>query len=59
MRTLVLVASPAMIAAAGAAKADPIDLTVYAGKDGCINTQKLASAQLANTYRRRAIFLTA
>ena len=34
MKTLLLISSVAALAALGAAKADPVDLTAYADKDG-------------------------
>ena len=40
------------------AKADPVDLTVYADKDGYIDVQKLTCAQLANTFQEDADHLT-
>jgi hypothetical protein len=43
---------------AGAAKADPVDLTAYADKDGFIDVHKLTCAQLANTCQEDANFLT-
>jgi hypothetical protein len=48
----------ASLALAGAAKADPVDLTVYADKDGYVDVQKLTCAQLANTYQEDADYLT-
>lgn len=41
-----------------AAKADPVDLTAYADKDGYIDVQKLTCAQLANTFQEDADHLT-
>ena len=58
MKKLLLIASVAMMAAVGAAKADPVDLTAYADKDGFIDVQKLTCGQLANTYQEDADHLT-
>jgi hypothetical protein len=48
----------AMMTMIGAAKADPVDLTAYADKDGYIDVQKLTCGQLANTYQEDADHLT-
>lgn len=58
MKKFLLVSSVAMLTYAGAAKADPVDLTAYADKDGFIDVQKLSCAQLANTYQEDANYLT-
>lgn len=57
MKTLLLTTA-ALLALAGAAKADPVDLTAYADKDGYIDVQKLTCAQLANTFQEDADHLT-
>ena len=53
LKTMVLgcVAAMALI---GAAKADPVDLSAYADKNGFIDVQTLTCAQLANTYQEDA-----
>ena len=43
---------------AGAAKADPVELSTYADKDGYVDVQKLTCAQLANTFQEDADYLT-
>jgi hypothetical protein len=52
-----LLAALAMIAA-GAAKADPVDLSTYADANGFIDVQALTCGQLANTYQEDANALT-
>lgn len=44
----------AAMALFGAAKADPVDLSAYADKNGFIDVQTLTCAQLANTYQEDA-----
>jgi hypothetical protein len=58
MRKTLILGFIAAMAAFGAAKADPVDLTVYADKDGYVDVQKLTCAQLANTYQEDADYLT-
>jgi hypothetical protein len=58
MKKFLLISSLAMMATAGAAKADPVDLTAYADKDGFIDVQTLTCGQLANTYQEDADHLT-
>ena len=58
MKKLLLIAGVAAVALAGVAKADPVDLTAYADKDGFIDVQALTCAQLANTYQEDADHLT-
>ena len=58
MRKMIIVGFSAAMAMVGAAKADPVDLTAYADKDGYIDVQKLTCAQLANTYQEDADHLT-
>ncbi len=58
MNKFAMMAIAATLAAAGAAKADPVDLTAYADKDGYIDVQKLTCAQLANTFQEDADHLT-
>jgi hypothetical protein len=58
MKKFLLASSVAAMAVAGAAKADPVDLTAYADKDGFIDIQKLTCGQLANTYQEDADHLT-
>ncbi len=58
MKEFALMSGLVVIALTGAAKADPLDLTAYADKDGYINVQKLTCAQLANTYQEDADHLT-
>jgi hypothetical protein len=58
MEKTMILGFAAMLAMAGAAKADPVDLTVYADKDGYIDVQKLTCAQLANTFQEDADHLT-
>jgi len=48
----------AAIAIAGAAKADPVDLSAYADANGFIDVQALTCGQLANTYQEDANALT-
>ena len=43
----------AAMAMAGAAKADPVDLSAYADKNGFIDVQALTCAQLANNLPKR------
>ena len=54
----ILIGTAAAMAMIGAAKADPVDLTAYADKNGYIDVQKLTCAQLANTYQEDADHLT-
>jgi len=58
MRKLMFLPAAATMAMIGAAKADPVDLTAYADKDGYIDVQALTCAQLANTYQEDADHLT-
>ena len=58
MKSLLLMTSVAIAAVASGAKADPVDLTAYADKDGYIDVQKLTCAQLANTFQEDADHLT-
>jgi len=44
----------AALSIAGAAKADPVDLSTYVDANGFIKVQKLTCAQLANTYQEDA-----
>jgi HdeA/HdeB family len=57
MKKTVLLAVAAAFVAVGVAKADPVDLSTYADKDGYILVKKLTCAQLANTYQEDANFL--
>jgi hypothetical protein len=54
MKRLALAAAAAAIAAVGAAKADPVDLSAYADANGFIDVQALTCGQLANTYQEDA-----
>jgi len=54
----ILIGTAAAMTMIGAAKADPVDLTAYADKNGYIDVQKLTCAQLANTYQEDADHLT-
>ena len=54
MKRLLLIASVAMAAAFGAAKAGPVDLSAYADANGFIDVQALTCGQLANTYQEDA-----
>lgn|SRR5574337_559638 len=58
MKIPTLISIVTLLALPGAAKADPVDLTAYADKDGYIDVQKLTCAQLANTYQEDADHLT-
>jgi HdeA/HdeB family len=58
MRKALILGAVAAMAALGAAKADPVDLSNYADKDGYVDVQKLTCAQLANTYQEDADYLT-
>jgi opacity protein-like surface antigen len=58
MKRFLLISSVAMMAMAGAAKADPVDLSAYADANGFIDVQKLTCGQLANTYQEDANALT-
>ena len=58
MKKILLISSVAMMAMAGAAKADPVDLSAYADANGFIDVQKLTCGQLANTYQEDADYLT-
>jgi len=53
-----LLISAAALVTLGVAKADPVDLTAYADKDGYVDVQKLTCAQLANTFQEDADHLT-
>ncbi len=53
-----LISSIAMLALAGAAKADPVDLSAYADANGYIDVQALTCGQLANTFQEDANALT-
>ncbi|MDR3645147.1 MAG: HdeA/HdeB family chaperone [Clostridia bacterium] len=57
MKKALLLGMAAAFAMIGAAKADPVDLSTYADKDGYILVKKLTCAQLANTYQEDANFL--
>ena len=59
MRKTVIFGLAAAIAAIGAAKADPVDLSAYVDKNGFLDVQTLTCAQLANTYQEDADALTA
>ena len=48
-----------ILAAIGAAKADPVDLNAYVDANGFIDVQTLTCAQLANTYQSDANVLMA
>ena len=54
MKKTVILGLIATLAIVGAAKADPVDLSAYADKNGFIDVQKLTCAQLANTYQEDA-----
>ena len=54
MKKILLISSVAMMAMAGAAKADPVDLSAYADANGFIDVQALTCGQLANTYQEDA-----
>src|SRR5580693_7643350 len=54
MNKTVFLGFAAAIAILGAAKADPVDLSAYADKNGFIDVQRLTCAQLANTYQEDA-----
>jgi hypothetical protein len=58
MRKLALISTVAAMAAIGAAKADPVDLSAYVDKNGFIDVQTLTCAQLANSYQEDADALT-
>ena len=58
MKTTMVLGAVAAVAMIGVAKADPVDLTAYADKDGYIDVQKLTCAQLANTFQEDADHLT-
>ncbi len=58
MKKFLLISSIAVMAMAGAAKADPVDLSAYADANGFIDVQALTCAQLANTYQEDANALT-
>ena len=58
MKKALLLGCALALGAIGAAKADPVDLTAYADKDGYIDVQKLTCAQLANTFQEDADYLT-
>lgn len=48
-----------ILAAVGAAKADPVDLNAYVDANGFIDVQALTCAQLADTYQSDANVLMA
>ena len=54
MKKLLLVAAAAALAAVGAAKADPVDLSAYADANGFVDVQALTCGQLANRYQEDA-----
>ena len=54
MRKTMLLGFVAALATIGVAKADPVDLSVYADKNGFIDVQTLTCGQLANTYQEDA-----
>ncbi len=54
MKKFLMISSVALMAIAGAAKADPVDLSAYADANGFIDVQKLTCGQLANTYQEDA-----
>jgi HdeA/HdeB family len=58
MRKIVLMTIAAGFAFAGAAKADPVDLSTYVDKNGFLDVQTLTCGQLANTYQEDADALT-
>jgi len=47
------------LSGAGAAKADPVDLSAYVDANGYLDVQALTCAQLANTYQEDANLLAA
>ncbi len=49
----------AALSIAGAAKADPVDLSAYVDANGFLDVQTLTCAQLANTYQEDANALMA
>src|SRR5271166_6512058 len=54
MKKTMLLGFAAAMAAIGAAKADPVDLSAYADANGFIDVQTLTCGQLANTYQEDA-----
>ncbi len=58
MKTFLLISAVAMLALAGAAKADPVDLSAHADANGYIDVQALTCGQVANTYQEGANALT-
>ncbi|HME84452.1 MAG TPA: HdeA/HdeB family chaperone [Roseiarcus sp.] len=54
MKKTMFLGFAAAMAMIGVAKADPVDLSAYADKNGFIDVQKLTCAQLANTYQEDA-----
>jgi hypothetical protein len=54
MKKTMLLGFAAAMTLIGAAKADPVDLSAYADKNGFIDVQALTCAQLANTYQEDA-----
>lgn len=58
MKKLLMITGVAMAAMAGAATADPVDLSSYADPNGFIDVQALTCGQLANTYQEDANALT-
>jgi hypothetical protein len=58
MKRLIVLAATATAILAGAAKADPVDLSAYVDANGFLDVQKLTCAQLANTYQEDADALT-
>ena len=47
-------AAAVVLAAAGVASADPVDLSAYVDANGFLDVQKLTCAQLAGTYQEDA-----
>ena len=54
MKKFLLLSSLAAMTMIGAAKADPVDLSAYADKNGFIDVTALTCGQLANTYQEDA-----
>jgi len=59
MKRIIGVLFVAGLAGAGAAKADPVDLSAYVDANGYLDVQTLTCAQLANTYQEDANLLAA
>ena len=59
MKKGVVLSMAAALYLAGAAKADPVDLSAYVDQNGYLDVQTLTCAQLANTYQEDANLLTA